>query len=140
MRLNLFQQQTFNIANKIVTMSNRIYLTNAKKERLIEFLLIVGSIVATLNLPARMHWVFMLFITGSVLYYVLLQVPKISLHSMILISVIISFSFTYILMHNYFVSLANANLNKEFTMMDWLTIIYFLIFSILLAKVLYRRK
>ena len=121
-------------------MSNRIYLTNAKKERLTEFLLIVGSIVATLNLPARMQWVFMLFITGSVLYYVLLQVPKISLHSMILISVIISFSFTYILMHNYFVSLANANLNKEFTMMDWLTIIYFLIFSILLAKVLYRRK
>ena len=44
----------------------------SQRTKLIEILLIVGSIVAAFKIPTSMIWVFMLFVLFSVLYYILL--------------------------------------------------------------------
>ena len=94
---------------KDIVMLNGIYLDKKSKGKLIEILLIVGSIVAAINLPANMVWIFMLFLLSSIIYYIFLQSPKKNTTSMYFISIFISIMFISIIIFNLIISLIQTN-------------------------------
>ncbi len=53
---------------------DKLKLENSEKKlRLIELLLLIGTLSATFNLPKEWTWIYMLFLLLSIVYFVLIQ-------------------------------------------------------------------
>ena len=84
-----------------------VCLSIAQKTKLIEILLIVGSIIAAFKLPINLIWMFILFVIFSILYYILIQnnLLKKGLLSR-LISFLVASLFSGVLIYHFVISLA----------------------------------
>ncbi len=121
-----------------------IYLDKKGKEKLIEILLIIGSILAAFGypeFPVDLVWIFMLFLLMSISYYIFLQSPKKNPKLMLFISAFISLMFSSIIVYNIATSLIlsnKLNLNPGLIMViAVVSVIYYLIFSFLITAALY---
>jgi len=83
----------------------KFQLDKSQKTKLIEILLIVGSIVAAFKIPASLIWIFMLFVLCSILYYIVIQKEGENISFISIISAFISGSFVGIIIYNFAVSL-----------------------------------
>jgi hypothetical protein len=77
----------------------------SQRTKLIEILLIVGSIVAAFKIPTKMLWLFMLFVLLSILYYILIQKEKDFSKLLDVTSIFVSASFVGIVIYNFAISL-----------------------------------
>lgn len=77
----------------------------SQRTKLIEILLIVGSIVAAFKIPTKMLWLFMLFVLLSILYYILIQKEKDFSNLLDVTSIFVSASFVGIVIYNFAISL-----------------------------------
>ena len=121
----------------------------SQRTKLIEILLIVGSIVAAFKIPTSMIWLFMLFVLFSILYYILLIQKEKDFSSLLsLISAFVSASFVGIVIYNFAISLISTYL-KDFVItfgfalgvvfgvvLGVLIIIYYIFFTFIIYKAL----
>ncbi len=116
-------------------------LDDSRKEKLIEILLIMGSILAAFNLPKDLIWLFMFFLLMSVMYFIYLKEPKMKKFNsfLLFISVLISFSFIGVVIYNFAISLIGSNPPQLASIDLILCMIYYIIFGLILTAALYRR-
>ena len=81
-----------------------------QRTKLIEILLIVGSIVAAFKIPTRMVWLFMFFALFAILYYILIQKENDFSPLLSLSSLLVSASFVGIVIFNMASSLISTYL------------------------------
>ena len=89
----------------------KFQLDTSQRTKLIEILLIVGSIVAAFKMPTKMIWLFMLFFLCSILYYIIIQKETgdtTPTPFLAVISIVISASFVGIIVFNFALSLFEA--------------------------------
>ncbi len=113
------------------------YLNVNQKMKLIEILLIVGSILAAFKIPSDMIWLFMIFILFSILYYIHIQQKKVG--HLELTSIFVSASFVGIITYNFAVSVITAAPNY-FDFWIIVTLIYYFLFTGLLYRVLTNKR
>jgi len=115
----------------------KFQLDTSQRTKLIEILLIVGSIVAAFKMPTKMIWLFMLFFC-SILYYIIIQKETgdtTPTPFLAVISIVISASFVGIIVFNFALSLFEA-LSGFSLVIVALTIIYYIVFTIIIYKAL----
>ena len=115
-------------------MGVKIQLGIDQRTKLIEILLIVGSIIVAFKIPTSMIWLFMFFVLFSIVYYILnLQEEKGPI--MGTLSVAISAFFVGIISYNLGISLITGN--PEYALIyEVLTIIYYFLFTFIIYKAL----
>ena len=116
----------------------KFQLDTSQRTKLIEILLIVGSIVAAFKMPTKMIWLFMLFSLCSILYYIIIQKETgdtTPTPFLAVISIVISASFVGIIVFNFALSLFEA-LSGFSLVIVALTIIYYIVFTIIIYKAL----
>jgi len=116
----------------------KFQLDTSQRTKLIEILLIVGSIVAAFKMPTKMIWLFMLFFLCSILYYIIIQKETgdtTPTPFLAVISIVISASFVGIIVFNFALSLFEA-LSGFSLVIVALTIIYYIVFTIIIYKAL----
>ena len=116
----------------------KFQLDTSQRTKLIEILLIVGSIVAAFKMPTKMIWLFMLFFLCSILYYIIIQKETGDTTPppfLAVISIVISASFVGIIVFNFALSLFEA-LSGFSLVIVALTIIYYIVFTIIIYKAL----
>ena len=128
-------------------MGVKIQLDIDQRTKLIEILLIVGSIIVAFKIPTSMIWLFMFFVLFSIVYYILnLQEEKGPI--MGTLSVAISASFVGIIIYNFAVSLISTYL-KDFIItfgvvsgvvlgivLGVISISYYVVFTFIIYKAL----
>lgn len=75
-----------------------LYLDRKQKLKLVELLLIVGSLMTAFQLPTDLRWMFPIFALFSILYHISIESKKEQVLSMS--AVMISISFTGIITYN----------------------------------------
>ncbi len=115
---------------------DRLNLDTEGQKKLIEILLIVGSILVALKLPDGMIWVFMLFVLMAILYYITIQKNS-KLNR--LVPLFVSSTFTIILTTILFM-----NINTPILFLLYLKIIlfaiYYVVFTIIIWVALIKRQ
>ena len=102
-----------------------------QKTKLIELLLLVGSILVALkSQPDTLSWIFMLFIFFSIVYYIIIQKDTLKSNiSNTIVPLIIAVSFSTILNVNLFISLSKSVVSLSPTLMTFLYAFYYLFLS-----------
>jgi hypothetical protein len=115
-------------------------LDDSRKEKLIEILLITGSILTALNLPSEMIFIFTLFLFMSILYYISFRDKRIKNSIYIqAISAVVSYSFIGVLASIFGISLIRSSPQLA-DMSIIITIAYYVFFGALLTTVLSKSK
>ena len=113
-------------------------LDDSRKEKLVEVLLVMGSILAAFTLPQSLIWMFMIFILMSILYLIFFKEPNMKGSNLFLvISAFVSFTFIGIVVYNFGVSLINSYPQFAYIYLI-LTILYYVIFGAILTAALYK--
>ncbi len=121
-------------------MNKQFIFKKAQKIKLIEILLIVGSLIAAFKLPTNMVWVFMLFAICSIIYYIFIQTP-IRKHSIMMpLSACVSFTFVAIVTSHLIVSLIESS-PQEYALLNIIIgISYYAVLGPLLTIILARNE
>lgn len=117
---------------------DKFNLDTEGQKKLIEILLIIGSIIVALKLPDNMIWIFMLFVLSSILYFIIIQ--KNSQFNR-LIPLAVSCTFTGIVTVVLFMNLNLPNFATIFFQYLKLLLfgIYYLIFTLIIWLALIRK-
>ena len=126
------------IGTNLKEVFENINLEKKQKIKLIELLLLVGSIlVAFKSQPDALGWVFMFFIFFSIVYYIFIQKdifkPNIIAN---LIPIMIAVTFSTILNVNLFVSFGKEIISLSPTFMAILYTGYYLVLSFIISAAL----
>lgn len=116
-------------------------LENSRKEKLIQILLLIGSImVAFKGIPEDLKWAFILFLLTSIFYFIFLKEPKFKKgHLKFLLCLFISFLFVMVVTYNLGRSLiiSYSNFSEIYSIF---TIVYYLVFGGILTIALYKSE
>ena len=138
------------IVSKIMEIFDSIYtyfkeiienlnLEKKQKTKLIELLLLVGSIlVAFKSQPEALGWIFMFFIFSSIVYYIFIQKddfkPNIRNN---LIPLMIAVTFSTILNANLFLSLGKSVVSLSLTFITFLYVVLYAVYYLFLSFVIW---
>ena len=116
-------------------------LDDSRKEKLIQILLFIGSImIAFREISEKLKWVFILFLLTSIAYFIFLKKPNFKKGFVkFLLSLSISFSFISVVTYNLGYSL--ITLYPNFSEINLtVTAIYYLVFGCIVTFALYKSE
>ncbi len=115
-------------------------LDDSRKEKLIEILLITGSILTALNLPSDMIAIFTLFLFAAILYYISFRDKRVKNSAYIYaVSAVVSYSFIGVLTSIFGINLIRSSPQLA-DLSIVMTIVYYFIFGAILTAVLSKGK